>query len=450
MTMKRQMNRREFLRNCIGLSLGGSLLYSGGGLAAPADDYKALVCVYLAGGNDSFNMIVPTDSAGYADYAASRGDLAVPKAELVALNGTTHGFHPKAGKLATLYNSGRLAVAANCGNLIRPVTAAEYRSGSAELPPQLFSHSDQRRLWMSGDASGDSIDGWAGRMADLLVAQGKAGGPAINFNFGGVNLLQSGHASEQYSLTRQGNGYVTLHGSKGKEGKRSFAAYKTLAQQAQAASHPLLREYARIQLRSLEVTAAIGAALDAAPSLATTFTISDNQKFGRDLEVVAKMIAARQGLGASRQIFYIRLGGWDTHANQAADHPRLLETLATGLHEFNAALEALGVAGQVTTFTTSEFGRTLSANGDGTDHGWGGHHLVMGGAVSGKRIVGRMPSWRLGSSDDAGKGRIIPTTSNDQFNATLAKWFGFSDAEIDRIFPNLKHFAARDLGFMTT
>ena len=446
--MKREMNRRDFLRNCVGLSLGGSVLYSGAGLAAPSDDYKALVCVYLAGGNDSFNMIAPTDAAGYADYAESRGGLAVAESALAPLDGAFYGFHPKAGKLAALYNSGRLAVVANCGNLVRPVTAAEYQSGSATLPPQLFSHSDQRRLWMSGDASGDSIDGWAGRMADLLVAQGKAGGPAINFNFGGVNLLQSGETSEQYSLTRQGKGYVTLYGSKGRAGRRSFEAYKALARQARSASHPLVREYARIQLHSLDVTAAIGAALDSAPALATTFTVSDNQKFGRDLEVVAKMIGARQALGATRQIFYIRLGGWDTHANQRADHPRLLETLATGLGEFNDALEELEVAGQVTTFTASEFGRTLSANGDGTDHGWGGHHLVMGGAVAGKRIFGQMPSWKLGGSDDAGKGRIIPTTSNDQFNATLAKWFGFSDAQLDQLFPNLKHFTKRDLGFM--
>ncbi len=447
------MKRRDFLRSCIGMTLGGSLLYGAIGSrradAAEVDDYKALVCVYLAGGNDSFNMIVPATATAHADYAAVRPGLAVARDDLVALTGVGYGMHPQAAALASPFNSGDLAVVANCGNLVAPLTAAQYRAGGVALPPQLFSHSDQRRLWMAGDATGASEDGWCGRLADMLVAQNVPASPAINFNMGGINLLQSGHRSDQYSLTRQGNGYVTLHGSKNNsDAKRTFGAYRSLAEQAKPASHPLIAEYGRIQLASLAAVESVKQALDAAPALMTTFSYDDEQKFGRDLEVVARMISARAGLGAKRQIFFIRLGGWDTHAGQAADHPRLLETLATGLDEFSRALVEMGVSSQVTTFTASEFGRTLSANGDGTDHGWGGHHLVMGGAVAGGKIYGTMPEWKLDGADDAGKGRIVPSTSNDQFGATLAKWFGIADGELDTLFPNLKNFTQRDLGFM--
>ncbi len=451
---KKTMHRRAFLRSCVAAALGSSVLYTAGvagnaARAAAFDDYKALVCVYLAGGADSFNMIVPTESAGYADYAASRGGLAPRRDDLKPLRGVGYGVHPDAAKIADLYNANRLSVVANCGNLVRPLSAEEYRSGNVALPPQLFSHSDQQRLWMSGDPTGGSLDGWAGRIADHLVARQLPADPAINFNFGGINLLQSGSSVSQYSLTRQGKGYVTLHGAKpGSGGQRSIDAYRALARQARSAANPLVREYARIQLRAMEAVTSIQAALDDVPQLATEFTISDEQKFGRDLEVVAQMIAARQGLGARRQIFFIRLGGWDTHANQASDHPRLLQTLATGLDEFNRELDELGVSSQVTTFTATEFGRTLSANGDGTDHGWGGHHLVMGAAVDGGRIVGQMPDWKLGGADDAGKGRVIPSTSNDQYSATLARWFGVSEQSLGTIFPNLRNFSDTDLGFM--
>lgn len=448
------MNRRQFLRRCVGAALGSTLLYSatGGSRRAEAafDDYRALVCVYLAGGADSFNMVVPTALPAYDNYAASRGGLAVEKSTLVAMSGTDYGFHPKADKLATLFNANRLAVVANCGNLVRPVTVAQYQSGAVELPPQLFSHSDQQRLWMSGDASGDALDGWGGRIADELVRQNVPHNPAINFNFGGINLFQSGALSSQYSLTREGSGYVTLHGAESTaDGTRSYATFQALLDQAISDANPLVREYGSIQKKAIAAVADIKQALDAAPPLTTTFTISDDQKFGRDLEVVANMIAARTTLGARRQIFFITLGGWDTHANQGSDHPRLLETLATGFQEFDAALTELGVQSNVTTFTATEFGRTLSANGDGTDHGWGGHHLVMGGAVDGGKIYGTMPDWTLGGADDAGKGRIVPSTSNDQFNATLAKWFGISDAQLGATFPNLANFSVRDLGFLT-
>ena len=451
---KTDMTRRGFLRSCVGTALGSTLLYSAGGLlktagAAGVNDYKALVCVFLAGGNDAFNMLAPTDGALYSDYAASRGGLALARGDLHPMQGTGYGFHPVAADLATLFNDQKLAVVANCGNLVRPVSRDEYLNTTATLPPQLFSHSDQQRLWMTGDASGENQDGWGGRVADYLVGQGVPQNPAINFNFGGVNLFQAGQDSPQYSLTRQGKGYVTLHGTKRHTGgERTLDQYQALAQTASTSGNRLIREYAKIQLRSMSDVQLIKAGLDAATPLTTEFTTSDNQKFGRDLEVVAKMISARNTLGAQRQIFFVKLGGWDTHANQAEDHARLLKTLSTGLKEFNAALGELGVANQVTTFTSSEFGRTLSANGDGTDHGWGGHHLVMGGAVNGGQIIGRMPDFRLGGQDDAGKGRVIPELSNDQYFATLTRWFGLAENELDKLFPNLRNFSSKDLAFM--
>lgn len=461
-----QFNRRAFLKGTMAAALGSTSLYASMSMMnavqaavqnpAAFDDYKALVCIFLAGGNDSMNMVVPTGAEEHAVYATSRGNKAIATADLVQLgNATEYGLNPNAEALKALYDSNKLAILGNVGSLINPITRAQYQQKSAPIPPQLFSHSDQQAIWMTGDATGAQPSGWAGRLADLLHTNGLDKAPGINFNFGSVNTFQTALLTGQNSLTPQG--VATMAGSSTEAGLRSYNAYEALIQEAKAnGGHELLAEFSRLQQRSIDSSALIKAALNDVAPLANTFQSTEADPlspFAAKLAMTARAIKANtgaNGLGSKRHIFFVTLGGWDTHAKQDQDHPRLLKTLSTNMKEFQAALEELGVAGNVTTFTNSEFGRTLTSNGDGTDHGWGGHSLVMGAAVNGGKIYGTMPDLTLDGPDDTGLGRIIPTTSVDQYAATLGSWFGLGNTELDTLFPNLKNFNNRNLGFLNT
>lgn len=453
------LNRREFLKRSLAASIASSSLVStltslqtvkAASLDGDFSDYKALVCVFLMGGNDSMNMVVPTDASLYQNYAQSRSGLAVPLNDVLTMAETDYGFSPDAAGFADLFASGKLAVVANTGSLIEPVTKAAIDAGTATLPPQLHSHNDQQKLWMAGTSSGLFSTGWAGRIADLLQDQGIATSPAANLNFGRNELIQRGALTHAFSLNRNGTGVETLKTQRTYRARRNHDAYVALAAQNQNHVHPMVRQYAEIQQRSLNTTETMSNVLENAPELASEFTEFGRGRFAAQLQTTAKIIASRGELGAQRQIFFLTLGGWDTHASQAGKHAALQQELTTNLKEFQIALEGLGLADKVTTFTSSEFGRTLSINGDGTDHGWGGHSFVLGGAVDGGKIVGTMPSLELDSDDDKGKGRIIPTTSVDQYLATLSKWFGLSDSQAAELFPNLGNFDSADLGFMQT
>ncbi|GMV29636.1 MAG: hypothetical protein AMXMBFR59_17610 [Rhodanobacteraceae bacterium] len=459
-----KFDRRDFLRSCLHGALGGASAVSalgslgllntavaaGSGTIFP--DYKALVCVFLHGGNDSFNTVVPRDAAHHGIYAASRGALAVPQAGLIGLDpladglpgdGALYGLHPQMSALAGLFNAGQAAVVANVGTLVYPITQQQYLQGSVPVPPQLFSHEDQAIIWQTSRPDDGNASGWGGRIADLLHGGNPNQAQSMLVSLEGQALFQRGDIVNQYVMSSFGVeeiGYLDAWGN-----DAGAAAFNALLQDG-TQSHVFERSYARAMNSAIANYEAIGAALNAAGTVATAFPDS---RLGRQLRMVARLIKARTQLNLRRQIFFVSLGGFDTHGSQAEVHPGLLADLSESLKAFHDATVELALASQVTTFTASDFGRTVSINGDGTDHGWGGHHFVVGGAVRGKRFFGRMPSLaQNGNPDDAGYGQLIPTLAVDQYAATLARWFGLSETGIDDILPNLGHFANRDLGFL--
>ncbi|MDC8015495.1 DUF1501 domain-containing protein [Tahibacter soli] len=461
------VDRREFLRRCICGALGGASLYSALGTlnlvnAAVANtnggifpDYKALVCIFLLGGNDSFNTIVPRSAPHYATYATSRGGLAVPQGQLVAIDplagglpgdGASYGLHPSMPHLATLFNDGHAAVVGNVGTLLWPTTQQQYQGNLVPLPPQLFSHDDQANIWQTSRADDANAAGWGGRVADLLHGGNPNQNLSMLISLAGEALFQRGDTVHQYVMNPYGVEPIEYLDMWQNEG--GVAAFNAMNQSG-AQANVFERGYARAVNSAIANYGVIGDALDAVGGVTTAFPSSN---LGRQLQMVARLIKARaqSTINMRRQIFYVQLGGFDTHGSQLTVHPEILGDLSGSLKAFYDATVELGVADNVTAFTASDFGRTVSINGDGTDHGWGGHHFVVGGAVRGKRFYGRMPSLaQNGNPDDAGYGQLIPTTSVDQYSATLARWFGLTETGIDDVFPNLGRFASRDLGFFS-
>lgn len=463
------IDRRRFLRKSLHAALGGVALYSAPGTlrlisAAAAErpyafnDYKALVCVFLFGGNDSFNTLAPISGSERGDYAASRGAIAVPAGDLHALvpavggGAANYGLHPALTEIAGLFNAGKAAVVANVGGLLHPTTQAEYQSGTVPVPPQLFSHSDQSVQWQTSRPDDANANGWGGRIADLLQSA-NSGQVPMSISLGGNNPFQRGAVVQPYGIGTQGverlnysdNGpeawYLEGDNSAGE------AAWDALIQPGPQ-SHLLERAFAGSVRRSIDNYRIVADALGTPPVWNTPFP--QENSLADQLQMVARLIGVRSALGMHRQVFYVSVGGYDTHAAQLAEHPWLLGQLSQALHAFHAATVQLGVDDAVTTFTASDFGRSLAMNAGGTDHGWGGHHFVLGGAVRGKRFYGSLPSLAPnGNPDDTGFGQIIPTTAVDQYSATLARWFGVDAGGVADIFPNLGRFASADLGFMS-
>ena len=449
------MKRREFLKaSALGLA-GASLGHLPGavqaalvGANAQFTDYKALVCVFLFGGNDSFNMIVPRSTAEYGVYAQSRQNLAILRDDLLPItpltsDGALYGLHPSTAGLTNLFTSGQAAVVANVGSLIQRTTRQQFLDGTAPLPPQLFSHNDQQDQWSTLSGRSNLRTGWAGRVADLLAPDTANQRIALNISVFGNTLMQAGASTEAYTLGADGAPvYFGLTQSLADIERRR--AFERLLDNNWSSIYA--RAFARVQKRSLRNSEVVNAALELAPTLATPFPTS---LLAQQLSVVARMIAVRDELAMNRQIFFVAAGGFDTHDAQVPLQPGLLADVSDSIAAFYAATEELGVADRVTTFTQSDFGRTLTSNGDGTDHGWGSHQVCVGAAVRGQEIYGTMPLLQIGGPDDSGDGRIIPTTGIDQYAATLARWFGLSETQLDTVAPNLRNFTVRDLGFMT-
>jgi uncharacterized protein (DUF1501 family) len=443
------LSRRDLLK----LGLAGAAGLAAGGFASPASaeltDYRALVCVFLLGGNDSFNMIVPRSAAEYAAYSRSRQNLAIANADLLPItptvsDGAQYGFHPRMTAVARLFEAGRLGVVANVGPLVQPATKAQVLANAVPLPPQLFSHNDQQEQWQTLKGRSQVRTGWAGRIADELASQTTAQKLPVGVSFAGTLSFQIGTAATPYVLGTDGApAYFLLTNPQAAFYAERRAMFQTLLDAS--TTQPIRRALADVHRRSLSTADAVNAALAAAPPLATTFPTGS---LGDQLRAVARTIAARDALSVKRQVFLVTAGGYDTHDVQNQAQPTLLGDLSAALGAFDAALTELGVADRVVTFTQSDFGRTLTSNGDGTDHGWGGHQLVMGAAVRGRTIHGTMPNLEIGGADDVGGGRIVPTQSVDQYAATLARWFGLDEAAIDRIAPGLGAFPTRTLGFV--
>lgn len=455
------MKRRDFIQRALCATAASAMFTSFAGKLSIAHaaatsgrrllgtDYRALVCVYLYGGNDAFNMMVPTSSTEYAQYQAARGGLALPQASLLTLNpsvapigGGSFGLSPSMPLLRNLFNQAQspLAITANVGPLLYPITKAQYQAGSVPVPAQLFSHSDQTVTWQRPNADAQDRRGWGGRLADMFYQTNTNQQLSMNISIDGENVFQAGDNVIPYFVGQGGAQGVDFVQPWNPDRRAVFLALRDAAH-----GNALQRQYASVMRRSMDNEVMINDALDAESPLATTFP---DTHLGRQLQMIARLINVRSALQMQRQIFFVGLGGFDTHDNQLADQADQLSELDGALAAFHAATVEMSLANSVTTFTASEFGRTTSVNGDGTDHGWGSHHLVLGGAVNGRRIYGIPPNLSVGGPDDADWGQIIPTTSVDQYAATMARWYGVPSGDMSTVFPNIGRFATADLGFM--
>jgi uncharacterized protein (DUF1501 family) len=417
------------------------------GTSGPFDDYRALVCVFLFGGNDSFNMLVPRSPAEYGVYQAARQNLAIPQAALLPItpltqDGAEYGVHPAMPGLRDLFETERAAFVTNVGPLFAPTTKEQYLANSVPLPPQLFSHNDQQDQWHSLRSGSSNRSGWAGRIADMLRANVTNQQLATNISLRGTNLFQAGDATISYIMGARGPMPFLSFQPGGPYQAKLRSAFERLVDARYESMYE--RAFAEVQQRALRGTDRLTEAL-AGVSIGTPFPPSE---LGQQLRTVARMLAVRDRFEMKRQIFFVASPGFDSHDDQVAVQPGLLGNVSACLRQFYAATVELGVASSVTTFTQSDFGRTLTSNGDGSDHAWGGNQIVMGDAVRGRMLYGTYPRLELDGPDDVGGGRLIPTTSADQYAATLARWFGIADADLDRVAPHLAGFEQRNLGFM--
>ena len=461
-----QHTRRAFLRRSSQLALSGTALPLALNLAAigeasafDATDYKALVCVFFYGDNDNANTVVTYDDASYNQYSTIRGGgagqtaaaIALPKPALGAtlLNpspplagGRQYALHPSMTGLANLFNSGKAAVQLNVGPLVVPLTKAQYSSpdrANFPFPPKLFSHNDQQSVWQSSSPEGSTI-GWGGNIGDLALS-GNGNSLFTCINVTGNAVFLSGDSALSYQVST--GGAVAINAVKNNVYGSSAVKTALAGLIQQPRTHTLENEYNRVTARAVGAEAQVTTAL-AASTLATVFPTGNS--LADQLKMVARLIGARNTLGAKRQVFLVSIGGFDLHDNLISQHPGLLGKVSDAMTAFYNATVELGVANKVTAFTASDFGRTLASNGDGSDHGWGSHHFMVGGAVKGAAFYGTPPPVSVGSTAAAqdqwhvGQGRLLPSTSVDQYAATLATWFGVADGELAGILPNLRHF----------
>jgi uncharacterized protein (DUF1501 family) len=463
-------SRREFLRTAARLSVLGpaglpfavNLATINAAAAQSATGYRALVCVFLFGGNDQGNTVLATDPGSWTEYTRLRGtgsrialpapgqaEGVLPIAPLTAQAGRSFALHPGMAPMKNLFDAGRAAVVANVGPLIVPLTKAQYASGSTPKPRNLFSHNDQQSTWQAYAPEGSSV-GWGGRMGDILGAMNSTRAfTAISVSGSAVWL--SGRDTTQYQVGS--NGATGIGGIDGSLfGSRAAAdAFRAIV--TADSGNLLAKTHSQIARRTIDAQASMSAAMLPAESLEALPQVPGSgaeNSLAAQLRVVARIIGGRGSLGVQRQVFFVSLGGFDNHDSQLGNQGRQLATLAQAVEYFDRlmASPAVNAANEVTLFTASDFGRTGTSNGDGTDHGWGSHHFVAGGAVKGGDVYGRFPVIGSDTEDDVGNGRLLPGTAVDQYAATLARWFGVSDVELDDVLPNLRNFTTRDLGFM--
>ncbi|MDB5771942.1 MAG: hypothetical protein JWM42_2316 [Burkholderia sp.] len=479
MTENINASRRRFLHAASTMSVGAAaapfalnLLTVGAAAAQTANDYKAIVCLFMSGGNDHANTVLATDSASWTSYETVRktsgtDSIALPRVGdsggvlpivPVTTQGRTFALHPNLGPLRDLFAGGRAAIVANVGPLIVPTTVAQFRAQSVPLPPKLFSHNDQQSVWQSIQPEGARF-GWGGRIGDM-VASMNTNATFTSVSASGNAVFLAGESVNQYQVSA--SGAVPINGLSGSLFGAPANANPLREIITADRSNLFEREHAAIVRRSIAAQGVLSAAMAPAgpggvpdPTQYTnpnTGVLSTNS-LATQLQTVARIIAGRGVLGARRQVFFVNMGGFDTHDLQRSMHADLMTRLAHAISYFDTVLASLGgsdMRKQVTLFTASDFGRTFTSNGDGTDHGWGSHHFVVGGAVKGREIYGMFPETGLGHSHDAGSGSLLPTISVDQYGATLASWFGLTWNEIVDIFPDIRNFTNRTpaLGFM--
>lgn len=449
------LSRRKFIGACCA-TVGSTgilsalaqlrLLGAVAGADSSANGYKALVCLFLAGGNDSNNLIVPIDASGYAAYAAARTTLALPSDGLLPISprssdGRSFGLHPSMTALRDLFVAQKAALLANVGTLVVPTTRAQYEARAVPLPPQLFSHNDQQVQWQSSVPDKPFTTGWGGRLADLTHAFNTNSTLSMSISLDGQNSFQVGNSVSQFSVSR--NGVVNLSGTSGSAGTVRLQTLRSMM--GDPGDGLFETAFGGATQSAIDTSSLLGSALAAVPEPTVTFPAGN---LGDQLKMISKLIAVAPQFGLKRQVFFARIGGWDLHDNQITAHATLLGQVSDALKAFYDTTVAMGCAEQVTTFTASDFGRTFNTNGDGSDHGWGSHHLVVGGAVRGGDIYGTVPTLEINGPNDTGRGRWIPTTSVDEYSATLARWFGVSDSDLSIVLPNIGRFAKPNLGFL--
>ena len=454
--MYHKINRRNFLWQASCAAIGSTTLLSTilnmgvanslAGMTTPAlsggGDYKAMVCILLAGGNDSFNMLVPRNGSHYTEYATSRSNLALPQGDLLPLNytdsnGKQFGLHPSMPEVQTLFNNNKLAFIANVGTLIEPTTKTQYLNKSKPVPVGLLSHADQIQQWQTSIPQTRSSKGWGGRMADILHAGNANQNISMNISLSGTNIFQVGNQTAEYAIRASAGGSVgisTYDGTSALDMALKLGTESLLAQQYQDIfKSTFTNKITDSQSNHVEFSAAI----NQAPVLSSTF--SDNA-VSANMELIAKTIAVRDVLNVKRQTFFITIGGWDHHDEVLNNQVAMLSVVSKALSEFQTVMEELNLSDCVTTFTASDFGRTLTSNGNGSDHAWGGNVMVMGGAVNGGQIFGEYPSLALNSNDDVGGAILLPTISTDEYFAELSKWFGVSNGDLSYVLPNIGNF----------
>ncbi len=479
------ITRRDFLRRAACAAVGTAAMTSAirdlrfmNAAVAQSNitDYKALVCIFLAGGNDSNNLIIPTVQSEYNNYAAIRSAvLAIPQSRVLDTGytdaaGHGYGLHPACDPLQTLFGEGKLALLMNTGTLVNPLTRAQYQSSLYKKPPQLFSHADQVTQWQTSIPDQPALTGWGGRCADLLNSVQPNAPISLSVSLAGANTFEVGNVISQYAVST--SGAISLQNV---SGARLAALTNILGLpypnlQAQA--------YAGVAQHSIQTGSLLNNAITNSaatnfwnqPFPATVTTPNGGSTFTSSLSAQLKMVArlieagsraaANGGFGMQRQIFFCQVGGYDLHTGQTSystnnpdnvilgAHANLFAELSQSIYAFQRAMEQLNLSQNVTAFTSSDFGRTFPGNGQGSDHGWGSHHLILGGAVKGGKSYGRFPTLTINGPDDTSTGRWIPTTAIDQYFATLATWFGVDAGNLTTLFPNLGRFAAPNLGFV--
>lgn len=466
-------SRRQFFKHASNVALTGlafpsvlNLAAIGNAAAFSATDYKALVCVFLAGGNDYANTVVTYDNESYDRYRAIRPDVALSKTALEGTllkpsvplpGGRQYALHPSLAGLSSLFNNGMAAVQLNVGPLIVPLTRAQYASGnrlSYPVPPKLFSHNDQASVWQSSQPEG-ATSGWGGRIGDLALSNNGTSVLTCISASGNATYLY-GNDALSYQVSTSGPVAINSINQSVYGSSHVRSGISQLIQQPSA--HVIEGEYTRVVKRAIATEATVRSGIATIQSLAAFPSTLDSNSLAMQLKIVARLIGARNMLGVKRQVFFVSVGGYDLHDRLIQGHSANMSNLDAALSAFYAATVELGVADKVTAFTASDFGRTLVCNGDGSDHGWGGHHFIVGGAVKGNAFYGKAPPVSVNNSSDAydqwhvGKGVLLPSTSVDQYAGTLARWFGVSDTELSAILPNLVNFTGveypRNLGFM--
>lgn len=479
------LTRRSFLGRSACVGLGATAIAStirdlrliNSVLAAdPPTDYKALVCLFLAGGNDSNNWIVPTDTTTFNQYTSIRGNLALPSASLLPIyqtgtsgplftdvDGHTYGFHPSSPELQTLFGEDKLALVMNVGTLLRPITRADYlANATGTRPPQLFSHSDQVTQWQTSIPDQPPTTGWGGRVADILNSIANPSGTiSMSVSLNGANTFEVGNLVSQYHVAT--SGAIVLSGNLMTGNGARVRALRDML----ALSHTNLQRttFAGVLDNAIATGDLLNTAIsdtamstDTPPGSWVWNTPFPNTGLGNQLKMIARLIEARTDFSMNRQIFFCSVGGYDTHTAQVTlganpdpttgTHTNLLNEVSECVLAFQRAMEQLSISNKVTLFTASDFSRTFPTNSQGSDHGWGAHQIIVGGAVNGGQMYGHLPTFAINGPDDTSTGRWIPTLAVDQHSATLARWFGLNTSDIQAVFPNITRFSTDNLGFM--